>query len=302
MKRSILNHLHNDYTEPIRDPVWKNIYLSRALLEITKAQKFQKLNRIKQLGPAYLVYPGATHTRLNHSLGVFAIAHRLIKHLVAFREVRDLSIQGVKSFLCAALLHDLGHFPFAHSFKDIGIKSHEELTAEIILESEIADIIREYLQMDPEPVAAIIDEKMLYRGPVKVSFYRRLLSGVLDPDKLDYLNRDAYFCGVPYGVQDVDFILGEIRPVQCREIAITGLRGIAATEEIIISASKLGKYKTLSQSIAIVFLILHYPYFSIPVRGIGVIFLWIALVMTVWSGVDYFIRFFRKAFQPGPST
>lgn len=87
-----------------------------------------------------------------------------------------------------------------------------------------------------------------------------------------------------------------------REIAITGLRGIAATEEIIISASKLGKYKTLSQSIAIVFLILHYPYFSIPVRGIGVIFLWIALVMTVWSGVDYFIRFFRKAFQPGPST
>ena len=234
MKRSILNHLHNDYTEPIRDPVWKNIYLSRALLEITKAQKFQKLNRIKQLGPAYLVYPGATHTRLNHSLGVFAIAHRLIKHLVAFREVRDLSIQGVKSFLCAALLHDLGHFPFAHSFKDIGIKSHEELTAEIILESEIADIIREYLQMDPEPVAAIIDEKMLYRGPVKVSFYRRLLSGVLDPDKLDYLNRDAYFCGVPYGVQDVDFILGEIRPVQCREIAITE-KGLSAVESLLFA-------------------------------------------------------------------
>ena len=234
MKRTILNHLHNDYTEPIRDPVWKNIYLSRGILEITKADKFQKLNRIKQLGPAYLVYPGATHTRLNHSLGVFAIAHRLIKHLVAFEEIKELSIEGVKSFLCAALLHDLGHFPFAHSLKDIAIKSHEELTAEIILNGEIAGIIKKFLHLDPEPVAAIIDEKMAYRGSIKVDFYRRLLSGVLDPDKLDYLNRDAYFCGVPYGVQDVDFILGEVRPVQYREIAITE-KGLSAVESLLFA-------------------------------------------------------------------
>jgi len=234
MKRTILNHLHNDYTEPIRDPVWKNIYLSMGLLEITKAQSFQKLNRIKQLGPAYLVYPGATHTRLNHSLGVFAIAHRLIKHLVAFEEVKELSIEGVKSFLCAALLHDLGHFPFAHSLKDIAIKSHEELTAEIILSGELAGIIKESLHLDPAPVAAIIDEKMIYRGSIRVGFYRRLLSGVLDPDKLDYLNRDAYFCGVPYGVQDVDFILGEVRPVQYREIAITE-KGLSAVESLLFA-------------------------------------------------------------------
>ncbi len=83
-----------------------------------------------------------------------------------------------------------------------------------------------------------------------------------------------------------------------REIAVTGLRGIAATESIIISASMLGKYKTFSQTVAIVFLVLHYTYFSIPVRTIGVVFLWIALIMTVWSGIDYFVRFFKKAFQP----
>ncbi len=129
MKRTVLNHLHNDYTEPIRDPVWKNIYLSGSLLEVTKDRCFQKLNRIKQLGPAYLVYPGATHTRLNHSLGVFALAHRLIKHLVAFDDVRELSVEGVKSFLCAALLHDLGHYPFAHSLKDIN--RSEEHTSEL---------------------------------------------------------------------------------------------------------------------------------------------------------------------------
>lgn len=83
-----------------------------------------------------------------------------------------------------------------------------------------------------------------------------------------------------------------------REIAVTGLRGIAATEEIIISASKLGKYKTLSQTIAIVFLILNYSYFSIPVRQIGIVFLWVALFMTVWSGINYFVRFFKEAFAP----
>jgi len=83
-----------------------------------------------------------------------------------------------------------------------------------------------------------------------------------------------------------------------REIAVTGLRGIAATENIIISASRLGKYKALSQSIAANLLILHYDYFSLPIHLIGMVFLWIALAMTLWSGVDYFCRFFRKAFSP----
>ncbi|NOY09977.1 MAG: HD domain-containing protein [Spirochaetes bacterium] len=234
MKQTILNHLHNDYTEPIRDPVWKNIYLSGSLLEVTKDRCFQKLNRIKQLGPAYLVYPGATHTRLNHSLGVFALAHRLIKHLVAFEEVRELSVEGVKSFLCAALLHDLGHYPFAHSLKDINIKSHEELTSELIMGSGITGILKKTVGVDPLAVAAIIDEKTAYSGGVRVEFYRRLLSGVLDPDKLDYLNRDAYFCGVPYGIQDVDFILGEVQPVECRGIGISE-KGLSAVEGILFA-------------------------------------------------------------------
>jgi len=87
-----------------------------------------------------------------------------------------------------------------------------------------------------------------------------------------------------------------------REIAVTGLRGIAATEGIIISASKLGKYKTLSQTVAIVLLILHYSLFSLPVHQLGMIFLWIALIMTVWSGIDYFVRFFKEAFSPNPHS
>jgi len=85
-----------------------------------------------------------------------------------------------------------------------------------------------------------------------------------------------------------------------REIAVTGLRGIAATENIIISASRLGKYKALSQSIATNLLILHYDYLSLPIERLGMIFLWIALVMTVWSGADYFVRFFKEALPKEP--
>jgi len=83
-----------------------------------------------------------------------------------------------------------------------------------------------------------------------------------------------------------------------REIAVTGLRGIAATENIIISASRLGKYKALSQSFAANLLILHYDYLSLPIHLLGTIFLWIALGMTLWSGADYFYRFFSKALSP----
>ncbi len=85
-----------------------------------------------------------------------------------------------------------------------------------------------------------------------------------------------------------------------REIAVTGLRGIAATENIIISASRLGKYKALSQSIATNLLILHYDYLSLPIERLGMIFLWIALIMTVWSGADYFVRFFKEALSQNP--
>ena len=103
----ILEHLENDYTEPIRDPVWKH--------------------RIRQLGPAALVYPGATHSRRNHSLGVFHIARRMITTLVRKNTDVDITLDGVKAFLCAALLHDIGHYPFAHSLKDLGLIAHETL-------------------------------------------------------------------------------------------------------------------------------------------------------------------------------
>jgi len=237
----ILDHLDNEYTEPVRDPVWGHIGTSRPLLRVVEHSQFQKLGRIRQLGPAALVYPGATHTRLAHSLGVFHLSRRLIASLVRRSTRTGATLEGVKAFLCAALLHDIGHYPYAHSLKDLGVEPHESLASRVILD-ELAPVIRAELGVEPRAVAAIIDHRIAYRGCEDVSGYWKLLSGVLDPDKLDYLNRDAYFCGVPYGVQDVDFALDEVWPHPDAGIAISR-KGVTAVENILFS--KYLMYKTV---------------------------------------------------------
>jgi HD superfamily phosphohydrolase len=237
----ILHHLENDYTEPIRDPVWKHIYVSRALLPVIEQEQFQKLDRIRQLGVAALVYPGATHTRRSHSLGVFHLARRMIMNLLRRNREVPVTLEGVKAFLCAALLHDIGHYPFAHSLKDLRVEAHESLAAAEILAS-FAKVIRERVNVEPGAVAAIIDKGTDYHGAVNVRFFWKILSGVLDPDKLDYLNRDAFFCGVPYGIQDVDFILEEVFPHPENGVAISP-KGITALENILFS--KYLMYKTV---------------------------------------------------------
>jgi HD superfamily phosphohydrolase len=237
----ILDHLDNEYTEPVRDPVWGHIGFSRPLLKVVEHEQFQKLGRIRQLGPAALVYPGATHTRLAHSLGVFYLARRLIASLVRRSPHAGLTLEGVKAFLCAALLHDIGHYPYAHSLKDLGVEPHESLASRIILDG-LAPTIRSEVRVEPEAVAAIIDHRIDYRGGEDMRYYWKLLSGVLDPDKLDYLNRDAYYCGVPYGVQDVDFALEEVWPHPGAGIAISR-KGVTAIENILFS--KYLMYKTV---------------------------------------------------------
>ena len=114
------------------------------------------------------------------------------------------------------------------------MESHESLTAARICDGVLARPINRYLAVDPVLVAAIIDRGLDYSGGEDIDFFRNLLSGVLDPDKLVYLNRDAYFCGVPYGVQDVDFILDEIFPHQDCGLAITR-KSIASVESLLFS-------------------------------------------------------------------
>ncbi len=233
-KNDILRHLNDEHTEPVRDPIWSHIYLPPSLLGVIDTAAVQQLHRIRQLGPSYLVYPGATHTRLNHSLGVFHVAKRMIARLMQLPDVPYLTLDGVKSFLAAALLHDVGHFPYTHSFKSLPLADHEHLTGAIVQEGELASRLRNDYGVDPAHVAAIVDPTIPLPAGGEIALYRAILSGSLDPDKLDYLNRDAYFCGVPYGIQDTDYAFSRIIPNGYEGIGL-GYAGLSAMENILFS-------------------------------------------------------------------
>lgn len=213
--QSILAWLEEAFQEPVRDPLWGNILLSKEFLDVYGTPAFQKLGRIKQLGPAYLTYPGAVHTRLNHSLGVYHIAYLMAKSLVRHSIAEGpefLTKKGITTFLAAAMLHDLGHFPYAHSLKELPLDDHEKLGADIIRQDAVLSGVLRRAHIPPEDVSAIIDHSFPTDSE-EILFYRALLSGTLDPDKLDYLNRDAFFCGVPYGNQDTSYIIDKIHVV-----------------------------------------------------------------------------------------
>ncbi|MDR1277341.1 MAG: HD domain-containing protein [Treponema sp.] len=232
--------LREGFTDPIRDVLWGHIYLTPDLAALTKSGPFMRLFRISQLGPVFNVYPGATHTRASHSIGVYHLGRRLLENLAGRGAGDWLSGEGVSSFLCACLLHDLGHFPYTHSLKELPLRSHEELTGEII-RSEPIKSLAGAAGADPDLTAAIVDTA-LPGADRELLFYRKLLSGVLDPDKLDYLNRDARYCGVPYGAQDVDFILSRLSPHPERGADIDS-RGIPSVESILFS--KYLMYRTV---------------------------------------------------------
>lgn len=217
---------------PVRDPVWKHIWMTEAISSITRSTPFMRLYRIKQLGPTELLYPGATHSRASHSIGVYHLALKILKELLARGADKWVTRTGCYSFLCAALLHDIGHFPYTHSLKELPLQDHEELSAALIMQSELQTLI-DRAGGNPEQTARIIDKKESGRN-TETDFFAHILSGVLDPDKLDYLNRDAYYCGVPYGLQDVDFILSRIQPDKNKGITLDS-KAVMSIESILFS-------------------------------------------------------------------
>ena len=192
----------------VRDPLWKNVRLDDTARQLVDSAPFQRLRYVRQLGLAHLVYPGATHTRFEHALGAYHLASLTVSLLTdggSLREVDPAELQIVRA---AALLHDIGHYPFSHALEEIGAPHHEEVARPLITTGRIAEILRSALGADaPERIMAIV------RGQ-SISPLQGLISGSLDLDKLDYLRRDAFMCGVPYGEIDVDRLLNAIAVVR----------------------------------------------------------------------------------------
>ena len=161
------------------------------------------------------------------------LAGRMIAAIAERSPEWRIEPEEVRAFLAATLLHDLGHYPNAHSLKDLAVARHETLTAELVQEGEVARTLRERVGTSPDLVAAIVDVRLSHQAP-GLPFLRALLAGVLDPDRLDYLSRDAFFCGVPYGIQDVDFVIGEMRRTAGGHVAITE-KGTLAVESLLFS-------------------------------------------------------------------
>ncbi|MDR2484071.1 MAG: HD domain-containing protein [Treponema sp.] len=241
MKDTVYAALEQGFTAPVRDVLWGHIYLTPGMEALATSAPFMRLHRIFQLGPAYCVYPGATHTRAAHSIGVYHLARRILRNFAERGADAWISPVGVRSFLAAALLHDLGHFPYTHSLKELPLEDHEALTGKIIMAEPVKSLVAD-TGADPYLTAGIIDTDMPGDDEKELLFYRKLLSGVLDPDKLDYLNRDARYCGVPYGAQDVDFILSRLHPHCERGIDIDS-RAIPSVESVLFS--KYLMYRTV---------------------------------------------------------
>ena len=183
---------HLDIIDPIHDFV--RVYDNE--LKIIDTPIFQRLRRIRQLSGAHLIYPGAQHTRFEHSLGVMHIASMAGQVLAEKGVVSSDDIQNLR---LASLLHDIGHGPFSHLFEEIFEEkrkiSHEDLGRDIILKTEIGDIISKNG----------FDKKLITKlafGDSKLQFMNEIISGVLSADIMDYLLRDGYFTGAEHAKID----------------------------------------------------------------------------------------------------
>jgi uncharacterized protein len=202
----------------LRDPIHGFIHKNAREKKIIDSSLFQRLRRIKQLALASLVYPGALHTRFDHSIGVMHVAGRIAQKLGLTQDERQI-------LRFAALLHDIGHGPFSHVSEDVlqevtgKSKLHEELGLRIISTAKDLD----------GPLSG--DERnevvSLLKGKGADTLMRSILSGSLDADKQDYLLRDSYFCGVKYGVYDIDRLIEVI----CVDDSDANDKFLATTED-----------------------------------------------------------------------
>jgi uncharacterized protein len=218
--------------EVIRDPLWDNIRLDEPALALLDTAPMQRLRYVRQLGHAFLVYPGATHTRFEHALGAYHLTRRALAALEERGELARVSEVDRLAARLAALLHDIGHYPFSHTLEEAGFPHHERLgVARLAREPLAAELARPGVPGLADRVGRLITGQ-------SPSPLRGLISGSLDLDKIDYLSRDARMCGVPYGAVDVDRLLASLTLIETGvgrlEVGVHE-KGISALESLLFA-------------------------------------------------------------------
>lgn len=209
-----------------KDPVHRYIHVRDELIwDLIGTKEFQRLRRVRQLGTTYVTFHGAEHTRFNHSLGVYEITRRILEEFKGRPHWNDSERLLT---LSAALLHDVGHGPFSHSFEKVFDTDHEEWTREIILgKTEINQVLSRVSSQFPQAVADVIEKT--YSNKLVTS----IISSQIDADRMDYLQRDAYYTGVSYGHFDMERILRVMRPME--DQVVIKQSGMHAVEDYIMS-------------------------------------------------------------------
>jgi uncharacterized protein len=219
--------------EILRDPLWNNIRVDELTLRLIDTDVFQRLRYVRQLGLAYLVYPGATHTRFEHAVGAYHLARGTLAAMTERDGLGGANTEEQAVVRAAALLHDVGHYPFSHALEEIGQLHHEDVARPLITAGAIADLLSEGIAADaPRRVFELVSGSS--RSPLQ-----GLISGSLDLDKIEYLKRDAFMCGVPYGEIDVDRLTNSLLVLDDPESGHPAIgvleKGLSALESLLFA-------------------------------------------------------------------
>ncbi len=201
----------------IQDPIHGQLKLEDWQIAIIDTPEFQRLRRVSQIGFANLVYPGANHTRFEHSLGTMHIAKLLVDRM-------DVDEDERREIIASALLHDIGHAPFSHCTEPI-LKRYlrfEHENVERVIRGELRDVLEE-IGLDVRRIAK----------HVKGKSGCDIVCGEIDADRMDYLVRDSYYTGVAYGVFDLSRLINKITFENGKLVIEMG--GLMAAESLLIS-------------------------------------------------------------------
>lgn len=221
----------------IRIPPELDVPLTPRVRRIVDTAEFRRLAHVSQLGLVALVYPGAVHTRFEHSLGVYRLALLFLQQLS--RDPRfGLSIEtpDAERFLAAALLHDLGHWPFCHPIEDMhlaDVPPHERFAADFLQAGPLAEALRQDWGLEPRDIVSLLAEKP---QDAKGRLLNSMLSGPIDIDKMDYLARDSLHAGVPYGRNfDQGRLIGSLCLNEAGDGLAIGEKGKTAAEMMVFA-------------------------------------------------------------------
>lgn len=246
---------HRKNTCVFRDPIHGLITVYPWECALIDTDEFHRLRRIHQLSMTYLVYHGAEHTRFGHSIGVMHIAGRVMDHLRNFSPLNDLNdddfFEKKALVRMAALIHDIGHGCYSHvgegensiypnlvdPINGETVSGHEAYTRCIIKE-RLSKIIESFWPRDKyQMVEAILQILSQSSSDPVFRFFDDIISGQLDCDKMDYLLRDSHYCGVEYGVYDIDKLIHSLRvgEISGNHVLAISQNGIQAVEEFVLA-------------------------------------------------------------------